>query len=75
MYLGFKYKGVAKAGFWIGILLKGNACLNNTDRNKIPVKDHNMLVYFPMLPKCLLSTILWVQNWPCIRSQVLQMFI
>lgn len=24
------------------IVFKKNACLNNTDRNKIPVKDHTM---------------------------------
>lgn len=46
MYLELKYKGVAKTGFWKWILFKGNACLNNTVRNKIPVKDHTMLVYF-----------------------------
>lgn len=45
MYLGFKYKGVDKVGFWKGITFKRNACLNNTDRNKIPVKDHTMLLF------------------------------
>jgi len=46
MYLGFKHKGVDKAGFWKGIVFKKNACLNNTDRNKIPVKNHAMLISF-----------------------------
>lgn len=35
-----------KVGFWKGIVFKRNACLNNTNRNKISVKDHTMLVSF-----------------------------
>lgn len=35
-----------KVGFCKGIAFKRNVFSNNTDRNKIPLKDHTMLVSF-----------------------------
>lgn len=46
-------------GFWEGIVFKRNTCLNNTDKDKILVKDHMKLLFYYyfiiFLVSCILS--------------------